>query len=184
MKTLSITYILLVALYLPAIAFDTEKASTERFKVAYVEPKELPSLEKLPSYYPGREVALRNEKEHIQLGTSPEALNQFRRMHFRDALFPIRVTDTVTGNIYEVQEDRRTIIATKADGTRIWKVNPFKDAGLEPYRSPHPIIAYFGKASSGYPTGKRDQYLGVGFNSSQFGAIDLKSGTFTGSGQD
>ena len=182
MKKLPITYILLAALCLPAIAFDTEKASTERFKVAYVEPKELPSLEKLPSYYPRREVALRNEKEHIQLGTSPEALNQFRRMHLRQALYPIHVTDKETGIVYEVQSDRRTITATKPDGTIIWKINPFVDAKLEPYRVKHPFIEYFGKSNN--LSNLKGAVLGITFSSSQFGEIELESGKFHSGGQD
>lgn len=105
-------------------------------------------------------------------------------MHFRDALFPIRVTDAITGVVYEVHEDRRTVSASKADGTLIWRVNPFKDAGLEPYRMKHPIIVDFGKAPSHYPAGQRDRYLSLGFNSSQFGVIELSTGAFTFAGQD
>ena len=183
MKTLPITYILLAALCLPAIAFDTEKASTERFKVAYVEPKELPSLETLPSYYPEREVALRNEKEHIQLGTSPEALNQFRRMHLRQALYPIHVTDKETGIVYEVQSDRRTITATKPDGTIVWKVNPFVDAKLKPYRSDHPFIVEIWSPKTNV-SNRKAPYLSIVFTGGQCGDLDLASGRYTYTGQD
>jgi len=162
-------------------AFDTKKASTERFKISYVEPKELPSITALPAWFRNRDREIANEKVQEKSESKADVL-KMRKLLFEDCLFPIRATDQVTGIIYEVQEDRRTITATKPDGTLIWKVNPFVDAGLQPYRVPHPVIVYVGgKEGTGPKTGPS---LGIGFNSSQFGRLDLATGKFTFEGQD
>lgn len=162
-------------------AFDTEEASTERFKVAYVEPKVTPPITDLPLYYDERDQAIRDEQVQSKDGTDPKDILKMRQLHLRQALYPIRVTDKETGIVYEVQSDRRTITATKPDGTIIWKINPFVDAKLEPYRVKHPFIVYFGKSNQ---SNLKGAVLGIAFNSSQFGAIELESGKFHWRGQD
>lgn len=63
-KPLFVAWLLVAAGFFDrAVAFDPAKASDWRFKVEYVEPKTLPSLEKLPAYYSLRVMALRNEQE-------------------------------------------------------------------------------------------------------------------------
>ena len=163
-------------------AFDTDKASTERFKVAYVEPKEIPPLTDLPHYFTERAEAIRNEQIATKRGDDPKDILKMRQLYLRQALYTIRVTDKETGIVYEVQSDRRTISATKQDGTMIWKVNPFVDAKLEPYRVKHPFIGYFGKNLN--QSNIKEPVLGISFNSSQFGVIELESGKFHFSGND
>ena len=173
---------LLLALCPLASAFDTEKASTDRFKVAYVEPDVIPPITDLPDFYLGRNSAIEGEKSAVKNGTSTKDILLSRRNHFQHALYPIRVTDKVTGFIYELQSDRRTIIAKKPDGEILWKINPFKDAGLEPYRVAHPFIYYFGRSSN--TSNLKGPVLGITFTSSQFGDIELQTGKFHWRGQD
>ena len=163
-------------------AFDTEKASNERFRVTYVEPKVAPPLTDLPEHYLGREEAIEYEQKQIEKGIDPKQLLKDRVLYFRQALYPIRVTDIKTGMIYEVQSDRRTITAKKPDGTLVWKVNPFIDAKLEPYRMKHPYISYFGKTRNSMNL--KGSVLGISFTSSQFGIIELEAGKFHWEGQD
>ena len=163
-------------------AFDTDKASTDRFKVAYVEPKVTPPLTDLPPYFNERAEAIRNEQIETKRGDDPKDILKMRQLYLRQALYPIRVTDKETGIVYEVQSDRRTITATKHDGTLVWKVSPFVDAKLEPYRFKHPFIVYFGKALN--QSNIKEPVLGISFNSSQFGVIELESGKFHFGGND
>jgi hypothetical protein len=163
-------------------AFDTKKASTDRFTVVYVEPKEVPPLSDLPSHFTERAEAIRNEEIALKRGDDPKDILQMRQLYLRQALYPIRATDKETGIIYEVQSDRRTITATKPDGTLVWKVNPFVDAKLEPYRFKHPFIVYFGKTLN--QSNIKEPVLGIAFNSSQGGVIELESGKFHFGGND
>ncbi|WP_035601348.1 hypothetical protein [Haloferula sp. BvORR071] len=183
MKIRSILSALLIASGLRAHAFDLKEASTERFKVSYVEPEKVPEMKDLPDYYPGRESAIRDDQAAVQRGDSEKDRLQRRQMHFRHAVYPIRVTDTTTGIIYEVAKDRRTITATNPKGEKLWAVNPFEDAKLKPYRVKHPIIFYFGKSQPGAPR-KGKLQLGLEFDSSQFGTLDLADGEFRFLGQD
>ena len=184
MKTTILMMMLVFASISSLRAFDVEKASTKRFKVSYVEFKKIPSLTMIPKEFYGREQALKDEQGAVNAGVSSEEVDQIRRIHLRDMYFPIRVTDTETGITYEVQSDRRTIVAKKKDGTMIWKVNPFEDANLKPYRVKHPFITYFGRSTIATQAGRGDRFLGVAFNSSQFGEINLANGSFVFSGQD
>ena len=184
MKATLLASILTLSSLCLAQAFDPEKASTERFKVSFVETDKLPPLSEISKLFYGRESALKGQKELIELGADAKRLDQFRRTRLRHLYFPIRITDTETGNIYEVQKDRRTIVGKTRDGKLLWKVNPFEDAKLKPYRVKHPIITYFGKSTMPVRTEKGDRFLGVAFNSSQFGVIDLSSGSFTFHGND
>jgi hypothetical protein len=163
-------------------AFDTEKASTERFKVTFLEPKVTPPITDLPPYCGWRDQAIKGEEAQTEKGRDPKDILKDRILYFRQALYPIQVTDKETGIVYEVQSDRRTITATKPDGTIIWKVNPFVDEKLEPYRVKHPFIVYFGKSNN--QANLKGAVLGIAFNSSQFGDIELESGKFHLRGQD
>ncbi len=184
MKATLLASILTLSSLCLAQAFDPEKAGTARFKVSYVETDKLPPLSEISELIDGRERALKEEMELIQLGADAKRLDQFRRTRLRYMYFPIRVSDTETGNTYEVQKDRRTIVAKTRDGKLLWKANPFEDAKLKPYRVKHPIISYFGRSTTAVQAGNGDRFLGVGFNSSQFGVIDLSNGDFTFSGND
>ncbi|GAA5120110.1 hypothetical protein JIN84_20865 [Luteolibacter yonseiensis] len=165
-----------------ASAFDTGKASTDRFKVTYVEPAVVPPITALPDFYLERKAAIEADRTALKNGTSKEDLLLTRKLHFQYALYPIRITDKKTGFTYELQSDRRTIIAKKPNGDLIWKINPYKDAKLGPYRVKHPFIHYFGR-SANYSKLK-GPVLAIAFTSSQFGDIDLESGKFHWQGQD
>ncbi len=183
MKVLLLASIGLATLNLSAIAFDTEKASTERFKVAYVEPKVTPPITDLPQYYRQRDQAIRDEQAQTKAGGDPKDILKMRQLYLRQALYPIRVTDKETGMVYEVQSDRRTIIATKPDGTIVWKVNPFVDAKLKPYRSDYPFIVEIWSQKPNVST-RKAPYLSIVFDGGQFGDLDLASGRYTYSGSD
>jgi len=141
---------ILLLLVLPEVtfAFDTEKASTKRFKVEYVEADTVPPMSKLPHYYLGRQDAIDNEQRSIKFGASTEELLRYRKSEFQYAVYPIRVTDKKTGNVYVLQSDRRTIIAKKPNGEVIWTLNPFRDVKGKGYRVEYPFIHYFGKSNN------------------------------------
>lgn len=184
MKTTIITMISALASICWVQAFDLEKASTTRFKVSYVESEKLPPLTVIPKQFSGREGALKYEAEATESGKDRQVIDEMRRIYLRDLYFPIRVTDNETGNTYEVQADRRTIVARTKEGKVIWRVNPFEDAKLKPYRVQYPFIVYFGRSTMAIQDGKGDRFLGVAFNSSQFGVVNLADGSFTFEGQD
>jgi hypothetical protein len=182
MKPLNLSAILLFGIIQALSAFDTVKVSNERFKVAHVEPDVTPPSTDLPLFFTRRDEAIRNERSEIRKRTDPKDVLRMRQVYFRYALHPIRVTDKVTGIVYEVQSDRRTITATKPDGTLIWKFDPFVDSKLEPYRMKHPFIVYFG--SSKNQSNVKETGPAISFNSSQFGVIELGPGKFHWGGQD
>lgn len=183
MKTLLLASICSAIPCLPAIAFDAEKASTERFKVEYVEPKVAPPITDLPQYYRQRDQAIRDEQAQAKAGGDPRDILKMRQLHFRQSAYPIQVTDKETGIVYEVQSDRRTITATKADGTIIWQINPYEDAKLKPYRSDHPIIVGIWSPKTNLSNRKKP-YLSIFFTGGQQGDLDLTSGQYTYTGQD
>lgn len=182
MKSHFLAVLLLLGVSQFVSAFDTEKASTERFNVTYVEPKVTPPITDLPLYFTERDQAILDEKIGTERGDPREDILNMRQLYLRQAFYAIQVTDKQTGIVYEVQSDRRTITATKPDGTLVWKVNPFVEAKLEPYRVKHPFIVYFGKTQN--QSNLKVPVLGITFNSSQFGVIELESGKFHPQGQD
>ena len=183
MKLHLFTALLLFFVCMNVSAFDTEKASDERFKVSFVEPEVIPQLSALPSFYGGRERAIQGEQEQVENGRDPKEIEKDRILYFRLALFPIRVTDTKTKIVYEVQSDRRTIIATKSDGTVIWKINPFTDAKLEKYRSDHPYIIKIWRPATNR-SNRKGEYLTISWAGGQQGDLDLKSGKYSFTGSD
>jgi hypothetical protein len=95
-----------------------------------------------------------------------------------------------------VDADGRHLVATDSSGRVLWVCNPFEDAGLCPYRTPHPVIYEihfvdslpdFGERMAPYlqkmgmlPT---HRYVQIHFDSSQFGLVDETSGNFFFEGQ-
>lgn len=142
-------------------AFEVEQASSKRFKGSYVESESVPSLSVIPKQFHGRARALRNERQAIEAGMAKEEIDEIRRLFLREMYVPIRVTDPKTGTVYEVQSNRRTTTATSKAGKILWKVNPFKDAKLKPYRVPHPFIGYIGKSTRAERAEKGDLFLAV-----------------------
>jgi len=181
MRILSLVTILIFIVQQISCASDIEVASNARFKAEYVEPEKTQRLSDLPVFYSERDKAIGEEHAAIQKGATPEELDRLRRAYLRIALYQIRVTDQVTGLIYEVQTDRRTVTARKPDGKILWKVNPFEDAKMEPYRFKYPFITHMGKMETRAINGP---VLIIGFNSSQYGPIELDTGNFHFWGQD
>ena len=106
-----------------------------------------------------------------------------------DYVIPKVLVDLQTRIIYYLESDGRHISAISPNGKLLWHVDPFVDAKLEPYRFSQPIILYFEFVD---PTwwkihaylGPADDFIGINFNSSQFGALNKNTGKFTCFGQD
>ena len=91
---------------------------------------------------------------------------------------PKVLIDPKTRITYYLESDGRHVAAISSDGKILWHRDPFNDAGLWPYRVSKPVITYFEFAPDDKPG------LAVGFNSSQFGAMDFTKGSFEYHGQD
>src|SRR5436190_24330359 len=95
--------------------------------------------------------------------------------------------DAESGIIFYVESDGRHLAAIDRDGKIVWHRDPFADAKLQYYRTKSPQIVYVGKASERaqeYWPGKQKKVIGIAFNSSQFGEVDIKTGEFQFGGQD
>jgi hypothetical protein len=90
--------------------------------------------------------------------------------------------DIASNVIIYVETDGRHVVAISQDGRILWRRDPFVDAGLEPYRGPHPTIIFVGSGCA-----LRPEYIGkafcLSFSSSQFGVMDIGTGKFTFLGQ-
>jgi hypothetical protein len=191
MKELSLAIILSTMSLNVAAGSDAEEGSTEQFKVSYVETEDLPSLAVISKELEGRKEALEEYERHVAEGLDAARLAMMRRETLRQMYFPIRVNDLKTGNVYEVQTDRRTIIAKSKDGKELWKVNPYIDAKLTELKGPlkmhfhkYPYICYFGKTWTKVRSVATDYTLQLTFTSKEFGGFDLKTGKFTLWGSD
>lgn len=119
------------------------------------------------------------------LGDSKDEVRVIDENH----VVPKAIQDPATKIIFYLESDGRHISAISPDGKLLWSRDPFVDAKLKPYRGPHPIICYFNFVD---PTwwkihsylGLADDFIGLGYNSSQFGAINKITGKFTWFGQD
>ncbi len=111
------------------------------------------------------------------------------RAEARKASNPRTFKDDRTGVLFYVESDGRHVAAINGGGTILWHKDPFVDAGLKPYRTARPVISYIGKPSDkGMETmkarGKKGPFIGLSYNSSQFGLLDVTTGEFTFLGQD
>ena len=103
---------------------------------------------------------------------------------------PHTYRDPNSGVIFYVESDGRHVSAIAPDGKILWNRDPFADAHLAVYRTKTPRIVYFDRVDPADKDhnwmlrGKAGLYLGINFNSSQFGILDAKSGEFTFLGQD
>lgn len=98
---------------------------------------------------------------------------------------PSPYVDQQTGVTYSVARDGRHVTARASNGRLIWKRNPFQDAKLGAYRVSHPRINTIGEPKPSwfrYTAG--NCYVGIGFDSSQFGIINTETGNFRCLGQD
>jgi hypothetical protein len=102
---------------------------------------------------------------------------------------PLVVKDMQTGTLFYVESDRRHVSAIDAEGKVLWCRDPFREPGIQPYRFKEPVIVYIGDAgwrAAGVEAAQAGEgpYLGLGFNSSQFGILNTKTGEFTFQGRD
>ena len=101
---------------------------------------------------------------------------------YLDASRPFRgaqtYKDRASGVIYYVESDGRHVSAIDPDGKILWNVDPFVDAGLKPYRLSKPLIVYISKSNVD------EDSISIGFDSSQFGDLDRKTGKFRFRGND
>jgi hypothetical protein len=101
--------------------------------------------------------------------------------------FPHTFIETNSGISFLVESDGRHITASGQDGRIFWRTDPFADAHLEFYRTKNPQIIYIGKANKRteeYWLKKDKRFIGILYNSSQFGELDIKTGEFFLGGQD
>jgi hypothetical protein len=96
-----------------------------------------------------------------------------------EILQPKALVHPTTHIIYYLESDGRTVSAISPDGKILWQRDPLRDAGIGPYRVAKPVINGFLFADkSPQPTA-----LSIGYNSSQFGLLDLGTGDFQFHGQ-
>jgi hypothetical protein len=96
----------------------------------------------------------------------------------RAILLPFAYKDADSGLILFVERDGRHVTAINPDGKILWSRDPFADAHLEFYRTKTPRIAYIG------PSRRGGFGISIAFDSSQFGRLDIKTGTFSFEGND
>ena len=100
---------------------------------------------------------------------------------------PLAYKDRATGIIFYVESDGRHVTALDTDGKILWHRDPFADGKLEFYRTKTPRIVYIGKTNEvgeKCAAAKGQKVIGIAFNCSQFGDLDIKTGNFTFRGQD
>lgn len=101
--------------------------------------------------------------------------------------FPYTYKDTNSGISFRVEIDGRHITAINSEGRTNWCRDPFTDSHLEFYRTKTPVIRYLGKShkqSEEYWSKRGKKVLGLTYNSSQSGELDIETGDFFFGGQD
>jgi hypothetical protein len=101
---------------------------------------------------------------------------------------PIAYADATLKTVFYVESDGRHISAITFDGQVLWTRNPFVDAKLEPYRFAEPQIVRIGPSKglgpSGWKPDAKATYVGIVFNSTQFGIVNTATGDFAYGGRD
>jgi hypothetical protein len=97
---------------------------------------------------------------------------------------PQAYKDVESGITFYVESDGRHIAAISSTGTVLWARDPFVDAHLEPYRTEKPQIVVIGAPLEWMTRPYSGKFILVGFNSSQTGIMDMKTGEFHFVGQD
>ncbi len=101
------------------------------------------------------------------------------RINDDETVEPKALIDAKTRITYYLESDGRHVSAIDPDGKILWHRDPFNDANLWPYRLSKPVITYFKFAEK-----VTKPAIAINFNSSQFGVIDLTTGSFQFRGQD
>jgi hypothetical protein len=102
---------------------------------------------------------------------------------------PKALVDPVSKITFYLESDGRHISAIAPDGKVLWTHDPFVDSKLTPYRLPRPLISFFDFVDPEWwkihdRLGKSDEFIGINYNSSQFGMIKKTTGDFSWFGQD
>jgi hypothetical protein len=97
---------------------------------------------------------------------------------------PLIYKDSETGLIFYVEGDGRHITALTPEGKILWRRDPFADAKLGPYRYERPVIVYVGPEAKHEINGHTGRFIGISFNSSQFGVMNVGTGDFIFEGND
>ena len=121
----------------------------------------------------------------ISLSAAQES-TEYVDVYLRPFPGPQVYKDPLSRTLLYVETDGRHVAAISGDGKLLWNRDPFKDAHLSFYRTEKPQIVYIGpvKKSAQIDGGKPDQFVGIRFNSSQFGLLRISSGEFRFLGQD
>lgn len=132
----------------------------------------------LPTQPPPGTKGVRAEPRRITVGVPPDT-------HLPEP--PLVYRDTASSITFHVDGDRRQVSAVSSSGELLWRHDPLKDSGTDPYRVAIPRIDGIGPASEPFlkccSKGKSRKYVGVSYDSSQFGMIDVSSGEFIFLGQ-
>ena len=99
------------------------------------------------------------------------------------------ITYSITINYFELDTTHTIITAFSKSNQIIWNTNPRQASSLPNYRHKNPTIRYFqigelGRNLYGSINKKGERVLFISYSNSQFGFLDLKTGTFTYEGQD
>jgi hypothetical protein len=92
--------------------------------------------------------------------------------------------DPGSGSLFVVGRDGRHLTAIGPDGKVRWDVDPFEQAGLDPYRSNRPMIVRIGSAPAGLKDIRQSDFIAIAYDSSQFGIVRIADGSFEFLGQD
>lgn len=94
--------------------------------------------------------------------------------------------DPHSGTTLYVETDGRHVAAISGDGKLLWNKDPFKDGHLPSYRTKNPQIVYVWPVSKSNCRGGREpeKFVGITFNNSQFGLLNVSDGEFLFCGQD
>ena len=102
---------------------------------------------------------------------------------------PIAYHDDQTDILFYVESDGRHLAALDRSGKLLWVRDPFVDQNLCPYRNARPIIFRIGPIPKPYEAlvvkawKRQGPFIEIHFDSSQFGAVDVKTGDFFFEGQ-
>ncbi len=107
----------------------------------------------------------------------------------QDFVTPRVLNDRDTGVSYFLDSDGRHVSAVSPAGKLLWRVDPLDEAHCSAYRYDRPVILYFAVPEQKWwqrktQYGKRNEFIAIGYNSTQFGLLRKSSGQFIFEGQD
>lgn len=91
--------------------------------------------------------------------------------------------DSATKTKFILDKDQIYVTAVDSNGKQLWKTDPWKDNKVMVYRIKRPIIITFTLTKDPAWT-KNVEVIWIGYDNSQFGALDKQTGKFTFYGQE